>query len=178
MTVKFYLKTPGKQKAKGEEKAPEKEVSVFARICYKGVAPFKYSSFKLAKIKPSQWNKKAQKARAPLKTAPEFNARLTDIENRIKKVHLRYVSENDDVPTVAIFKNLLDREFNKNPETTQQEKDLKTFWATSINSSSDAKQGHGHTCAPASPFPREPSTTWKFYTCILKTLRAGQKIPC
>lgn len=128
MSVKFYLKSFKKSEDKTGEKQPERGVEVFARICYKGAKPFKYSSFELDKIKPSHWDRRNQRANGKLKTASEFNYRLSDIKTRIEKVRMRYINENDCAPSVAIFKTLLDKEFNKNPETTQHEKNLKTFW--------------------------------------------------
>jgi integrase len=117
MDSRFYLKRP----------EAFTDTSIFVRISYNGNR-FKY--YTPEKIKPDYWNFKTQQAKQTekFKEYPEFNTRLNGIKSTIGNVFRRYINDKGKEPTVAIFKNLLDKEFEKTLESEEKERQLKTFW--------------------------------------------------
>ena len=98
MKVSFYLKEVNKAG----------ETAIFTRICYKGHQVKYYTG---ESINPDFWDKSSHRAKQ-INVFPqhsEFNQRLDNIENTIKKITLQFANDHNDIyPNPNQLKKLLD----------------------------------------------------------------------
>ncbi len=119
MKVNFYLKAP---KAKYE-------TSIFIAVLYKGTRVRIYTD---EKIDPRYWNLKQQRARQTTNfpTNPEFNARLGNMETKIKRAYYNWKNEHGEhlEPPPTTFANIIKSYIGKSKEKDETLSLLRTFW--------------------------------------------------